>query len=91
MAATEKAIKIAPKSDPEIKAKVSKKLNRKFKSNLIAEMLLALMGVLMIIPCSIYAILLFIGMGFKAASEGSIRMYNTEMRDMRRDIKRGKG
>lgn len=74
---TEKAIAIAPKTDKEIKTKISRKLNKKSKvtGNPIADTLAAIAGVFMIVPCLIYGILVFIGAGFRCGTEAALKMY----------------
>jgi len=91
MAATEKAIKIAPKHDPEIKSKLTRKLNRHQKvkgDGLMSDTLVALSGVGLIFPCLFYASLLFIGTGFKAAVEGAVKMYQDGMKDVAKAVGR---
>ena len=86
MAATEKAIKIEPKHDPEIKAKLTRKLNRRPKlkgDGMISDTIVALTGVGLIFPCLFYAMLLFIGTGFKAAADGAVKMYQDGMKDVK--------
>lgn len=85
MAATEKAIKIAPKSDPEIKAKISRKLNKKSKatstSNTIGTLLISIMGVFAVVPAVLFGVFTFFGSGFKCGIEATGKMYNELMED----------
>jgi len=78
MAATEKAIQIAPKTDKKLKAKISRKLNKKSKKsdNPVADILISIVGVFLIIPCMIYGVFVFIGAGFKASLEAALKMYS---------------
>lgn len=87
MAATEKAIQIAPKSDAKIKEKVSRKLNKKSKSssyNPIATILISFAGIFVIIPSVIFGVLTFFGAGFKCGLESANKMYNELMEDAKK-------
>ena len=79
--ATEKAIQIAPKTDRKLKAKISRKLNKKHSKsdNPVADVLISIMGVFLILPCIIYGTFVFVGAGFKASLEAALRMYQEGM------------
>lgn len=89
MAATEKAIQIAPKSDAKIKEKISRKLNRKpnpesYTYNPIATILVSIMGIFAIIPAVILGVFVFFGAGFRSGSESTVRMYGELMEDAKK-------
>jgi len=94
MALAEKTIKIAEKSaeksdkkDAEIKKLVSKKLNKRIhpsQSNPTADAMVAVAGIVYIVPVILYGLLVFISAGFKAAMEASIEMYNDRMKDAKK-------
>jgi len=88
MAATEKAIQIAPKSDAKIKEKVSRKLNKKSKYepsyNPIATILISLAGIFIIVPSVLFGVFTFFGAGFKCGLDATVKMYNELMEDAKK-------
>jgi len=84
----EREIKIAPRSDAKIKATVSRKLNKKSKSestyNPIATILISLAGIFIIIPSVLFGVFTFFGAGFKYGLDATVKMYNELMEDSKK-------